>query len=72
MNIVFNTAVNGMLQAQSEFSSASRNVVEAATKGEGVIDAVVAVKKAESTHAASAAIVKTTSEMTDTLLDITV
>lgn len=72
MNIAFNTAVAGMLQAQSDAGLASRNVVEAAAKGEGVIDAMVAVKKAEASHSASAAMVKVTSEMTDTLLDITV
>lgn len=72
MNIAFNTAVNGMLQAQSAFSTASRNVVESASRGEDIIDAMVAVKKAESIHAASATMVKASSEMTDTLLDITV
>ncbi len=72
MNVAFNTAVTGMLQAQSDFASASRNVVEAASKGDGAIDAIVAVKKAETAQKASAAVVQTASEMTDRLLDITV
>jgi len=72
MNIAFNTAVTGMLQAQSSLNSASRNVVEAASKGEGIVDAMVAVKKAEIAHEASAVVAKTASEMTETILDITV
>lgn len=72
MNIAFNTAVTGMLAAEAQYSSAARNVVEQAAKGDDVIQASIAVKKAEAAHSASAAMVKVTSEMTDTLLDITV
>ncbi|MBR9826064.1 MAG: hypothetical protein GYB36_09715 [Alphaproteobacteria bacterium] len=72
MNIAFNTALAGMMQSQANFNTASRNVVEAAAKDEGIVEALVAVKKAETTHAASAAVLKASSEMTDRLLDITV
>jgi flagellar hook-associated protein FlgK len=72
MNVAFNTAVSGMLSAQSQLSAAARNVVEAASTGQDVIQASVAVKKAEMASKAAAVMVNTTSEMTDTLLDITV
>jgi hypothetical protein len=72
MNIAFNTAVSGMLTAQSHMASASENLVTSAAKGEGVIQAVVAVKQAETAHSASAVMAKVASDMTDTLLDITV
>lgn len=72
MSIAFNTAVSGMLAAEAQFSTAARNVVEKAAQGEDVIQASIAVKKAEATHSAAAAMVRVTSEMTDTLLDITV
>ena len=72
MSIAFNTAVSGMLAAEAQFSAATKNLVEKATEGEDVIQASIAVKKAEAAHGAAAAMVRVTSEMTDTLLDITV
>ncbi|MEA1943090.1 MAG: hypothetical protein U9P68_12675 [Pseudomonadota bacterium] len=72
MNVAFNTAVNGMLAAQSQASAAGSQMVVNASKGEGIIQAAVAVKRAEATHAAAAAVARTASDMTDTLLDITV
>ena len=73
MNIAFNTAAAGMIAAQNQAGAAAQNVVHAASKGEeGVIQAMIAVKRAEHAHAASAAMVKVASDMTDTLLDITV
>jgi len=72
MNIAFNTAVTGMLNAQSQVASAGQQMVANAPKGEGIIQAAVAIKRAEAAHDAAAAMVKVTSEMTDTLLDITV
>lgn len=72
MSIAFNTAVSGMLAAEAQFNAAAKNVVEKAAQGGNVIQASVAVKKAETTHSAAAAMVQVTSEMTDTLLDITV
>lgn len=72
MSIAFNTAVSGMLAAEAQFNAAAKNVVEKAAQGDSVIQASIAVKKAEATHGAATAMVRVTSEMTDTLLDITV
>ena len=70
MNVAFNTAVSGMLTAQSNLADASRNLVNASTQGEDLIQPIVAAKQAEIAHKASAMMVKTASDMTDTLLDI--
>ncbi|WP_339740780.1 hypothetical protein [uncultured Maricaulis sp.] len=70
MNIALNTAVSGMLNAQAQAGAASESLVTAAAKGDGVIQAVIAVKRAEATHEASAAMVKVADDMTKTLLDI--
>ena len=72
MNVAFNTAVSGMLSAQSQIATAAHEVAQAPQKGEGIIQAAVAIKRAEAVHEASAAIARTASDMTDTLLDITV
>lgn len=72
MNIALNTAVSGMLNAQAQVGTASEGLVNAAAKDEGVIQAVIAVKRAEATHKASAAMVRVADDMTKTLLDITV
>ena len=70
MNIALDTAVSGMLIAQAQAGAASESLVNAAAKGEGIIQAVIAVKRAESTHEASAAMVKVADDMTKTLLEI--
>ena len=57
MNIALNTAVSGMLNAQAQAGAASESLV-------------IAVKRAEATHEASAAMVKVADDMTKTLLDI--
>ena len=72
MNVAFHTAVNGMLSAQAQASTAASKVVEAATNGEDIIQHIVALKQAEAMHTASAAIVKVAGDMTDQLLDILV
>jgi len=70
MNVAFNTAVSGMLTAQSNLAKAAGNLVDSSTKGEDLIQPLIAIKQAEIAHKASAAMVKTASDMTDTLLDI--
>ena len=72
MNVAFHTAVNGMLTAQAQAATAAHNVVVATSKGEDIIQDIVALKQAEAMHTASAAMVKVASDMTDTLLDILV
>lgn len=72
MNVAFNTAVSGMIAAQSQASSAAHNLVVNSQKGEGVIQAVIAVKQAEAVNKASAAMAQVASEMTKSLLDITI
>ncbi|WP_339334668.1 hypothetical protein [uncultured Maricaulis sp.] len=72
MNIAFNTAVSGMLTAQSNAGEAARQLVNNAAKGEDIIQSVVALKKAEQAQSAAALVARTASQMTDRLLDITV
>ncbi|WP_300541976.1 hypothetical protein [Maricaulis sp.] len=71
MNVAFNTAVTGMIAAQSQASAAGSQMVANAVRGQDIIQAAVAVKRAEATHAAAAAVARTAADMTDTLLDIT-
>ena len=70
MNIAFNTAVTGLLSAQAQTGAASESLVAAAAKGEGIIQAVVAVKRAETAQHATANLVKVADDMTRTMLDI--
>ena len=72
MNVAFNTAVTGMLAAQSQVATAGSQMVANSAKGQDITQAAVAIKRAEATHAAAAAVAQTASDMTDTLLDITV
>jgi hypothetical protein len=72
MNIAFNTAVGGMIAAQSQLHTAGAEMVRNSSQGQDIIQSAVAIKRAEASHAASAALARTASEMTDTLLDITV
>jgi predicted transcriptional regulator len=72
MNVAFHTAVHGVLFAQAQASTAANNVVVAASKGEDIIQDIVAMKQAEAMHTASATMVKVASDMTDSLLDIIV
>mgnify|MGYP004060491415 FL=1 len=61
-----------MLAAQSQVATAGSQMVANSAKGQDIIQAAVAIKRAEATHAAAAAVARTASDMTDTLLDITV
>ncbi|WP_417467168.1 hypothetical protein [Maricaulis sp.] len=70
MNIAFNTAVTGLLSAQAQTGAASESLVTAAVRGEGIIQAVVAVKRAETAQHATANLVKVADDMTRTMLDI--
>ncbi len=72
MNVAFNTAVTGMISAQSHAGAAAREMVNNAARGEDVIQAAVALKKAEASHAAAAVTARIAGDMTETLLDITV
>jgi hypothetical protein len=72
MNIALNTAVTGMLNAQAQAGAASSSLVNAAAKGEGIIQAIIAVKRAEVAQQAAASMVKVADDMMQTVLDITV
>ncbi|WP_339742998.1 hypothetical protein [uncultured Maricaulis sp.] len=72
MNIALDTAVSGMLNAQAQAGAASERLVNAAAKGEGIIQAVIAVKRAETAQKASAEMVKVADDMMRTTLDIIV
>jgi predicted component of type VI protein secretion system len=72
MNIAFNTAVSGMITARAQMATASHAVVDASARGEDIVQSIVSLQQAESLHQASAAIARTASDMTETLLDIIV
>lgn len=72
MNIAMNTAATGLLNAHSQAGAASENVVNAAAKGEDIIQAMLAVKRAEVAQKASAEMVKIADDMMHTVLDIIV
>jgi hypothetical protein len=72
MNIAFNTAVSGMAVARSQMAKASHEMIDAAARGDDIVQFMTSLRQAESLHHASAAIARTASEMTETLLDIIV
>jgi len=72
MNVAFNTAANSMIAAQNRAHEAGAEMVRNAAQGQDIIQPAVAIIKAEKTHAASAAVMQTVSDMTDRLLDIKV
>ncbi len=72
MNIALDTAVSGMLNAQAQAGAASESLVNAASKGESIIQAVIAVKRAETAQHVSAEMVKVADDMMRTVLDIIV
>lgn len=70
MNTAYNISVAAMQSAQAQLAGAARQIANPRADDTGIIDAVVAVRQAEATHATAAALVRTTSDMTDHLLDI--
>ena len=72
MNIAFNTAVAGMQAAQSRLDTAAQAAAREPGSTENIVQASVEMVRAETQFAASAAIARTSAEMTQTLLDITV
>jgi hypothetical protein len=72
MNIAFNTAVSGMVSARSQIAAASHEIIGASAHGEDIVQSMISLRQAETLHQASAAIAKTASDMTETLLDIIV
>lgn len=70
MNVAFNTAATAMINAQSQVGEHGSRMVANASTGEDIIQPAIAIKRAEATHAAAAAVARTASDMTDTLLDI--
>lgn len=71
MNIAMNTALQGMMAAHSQLAHQGRHLVDAAAKGEDVIQPAIAIKQAEQLHAASATVARTAGDMQQRLLDIT-
>jgi flagellar hook protein FlgE len=69
MNIPFNTAMTGMLNAQARLADTAQSIAREGAGG-NLAEQMVEIRKAETEHAANAAVVKTASEMTDRLLDI--
>ena len=70
MNTAYNISVAAMQAAQAQLAGAARQIANQRADDTGVIDAVVAIKQAEHTHAAAAAIIRTASDMDQRLLDI--
>ncbi|WP_421792525.1 hypothetical protein [Hyphobacterium sp.] len=70
MNIPYNVSVTAMQAAQAQVATAARQIANPRADETNVIDAVVAIKEAETVHAAAAAVIKTTSDMDEQLIDI--
>lgn len=70
MNTAFNVSIAAMQAAQAQVATAARQIANPRADDTGVIDAVVAIKQAEAVHAAAAAVIKTTSDMDEQLIDI--
>lgn len=70
MNTAYNISVAAMQSAQAQIAGAARQIANPRADNTGIIDAVIAIKQAEQTHAAAAAVVRTTSDMSEQLIDI--
>ena len=70
MNSVFSTSLAAMTAAQATAAQAARTVANPRADETGVIEAIVAIKQAEATHSAAAAIARTAAEMENRVLDI--
>ncbi|WP_421785752.1 hypothetical protein [Hyphobacterium sp.] len=70
MNIAFNTSAAALQAAEAQLASAARDIANPRADEAGIIDAMVAIKEAEASQAASAAVIRTASDMTGRLLDI--
>mgnify|MGYP007051347014 CR=1 FL=1 len=70
MNTAFNTATLAMVAAQAQVATAARQIVNPRADESGVIDALVAIKEAETVHAAAASVARTTADMEQRLIDI--
>lgn len=70
MNTAFNTSIAAMQSAQLQLATAARQIANPRADESGVIDAVVALKEAETLHAAAATIARTAADMDRHLIDI--
>lgn len=70
MNSVFSTSLAALTAAQATVAQAARTVANPRADETGVIEAMVAIKQAEATHSAAAAIARTAAEMENRVLDI--
>jgi len=70
MNSVYSTSLAAMTAAQAQVAQAARTVANPRAGDTGVIEAMVAIKQAEATHSAAAAIARTAAEMENRVLDI--
>ena len=70
MNSVYSTSLAAMTAAQATVAQAARTVANPRADETGVIEAAVAIKQAEMSHSAAAAIARTAAEMEDRVIDI--
>ena len=70
MNSVYSTSLAAMTAAQATVAQATRTVANPRADETGVIEAMVAIKQAEATHSAAAAIARTAAEMESRVLDV--
>lgn len=70
MNSVYSTSLTAMTAAQVQVAQAARTVANPRADETGVIEAMIAIKQAEATHSAAAAIARTAAEREDRVLDI--
>jgi flagellar hook-associated protein FlgK len=70
MNAVFPPALSALQAAQANLAGAARNIAHQQASERGIVEAMIAIRQAETAHAASAAVIRTANDMSGRLLDI--
>ena len=70
MNSAFSTSLAAMTAAQAQVAQAARTVANPRADETGIIEAMVAIKQAETTHAAAASVARTAAEMESRVINI--
>jgi len=70
MNTASNTSLTAMTAAQAQVAQSARQIGNPRTDESGVIEALIALKKAEALHAASASAARQAADMEQQLIDI--
>ncbi|MBI1235824.1 MAG: hypothetical protein GC188_03975 [Alphaproteobacteria bacterium] len=70
MNTAYNISLNAMTAAQAQVAQSARQIANPRADESGVIEALIAVKEAETLHAAAASAARTAADMDRHLIDI--